>query len=98
MTSVNNSKVEKILDYQMQKEINVINGIEKPFNHLPKSDVIQFFLKDGTKITVRPSGTEPKIKFYLGVKEELTDRKNFEEVNQRLENKLKNIITSLKLN
>jgi len=46
----------------------MITGNEKVID-LPKSNVLQFFLEDGSRISVRPSGTEPKIKYYFGVKE-----------------------------
>ncbi len=97
MTSIGNCKIVKLLDYQFQKEINPQTGVEKAFDHLPKSDVIQFFLEDGTKITIRPSGTEPKIKFYFGVKESLTNRKDFKKMNQTLDTKINNIIMAMGL-
>jgi phosphoglucomutase len=59
-------KVIKTMDYQMSLEKDVIAGTEKKID-LPKSDVLQFLLNDGTKISARPSGTEPKIKFYISV-------------------------------
>ncbi|MFT7381163.1 MAG: phosphoglucomutase [Roseivirga sp.] len=59
-------KVIKTMDYQMSLEKDVIAGTEKKID-LPKSDVLQFLLNDGSKISARPSGTEPKIKFYISV-------------------------------
>ena len=64
---------------------------------MQKSDVLQFFLNDGSKITVRPSGTEPKIKFYFGVKAALSDASKYDEVNNVLDKKLKGIISSMNL-
>jgi phosphoglucomutase len=90
-------KVKEIRDYELQKSTNLISGEEKPIL-LPKSNVIQFFLEDGSKISVRPSGTEPKIKFYFGVVGKLDSRDQFEAVNQKLGQKIKDIITELKLN
>jgi len=66
---INNSKVISIKDYQLSIDKNLINGVVAEIN-LPKSNVLQFFLEDGTKISVRPSGTEPKIKFYISIKDE----------------------------
>jgi phosphoglucomutase len=93
---INGQDVTLIKDYQLQKEFDISAKTEKTIN-LPTSDVLQFFLKDGSKITVRPSGTEPKIKFYFGVKAPLTDASGFEETNAILDNKIRGIIDSLQL-
>jgi len=92
--SVNNSEVVTIKDYLIQKEKNIISGEEKQI-YLPKSNVLQFFLKDGSKISMRPSGTEPKIKFYFSVKEKLDDKNKFDEQNDQLDKKIESIIKSL---
>ncbi len=63
--------------------------------NLPKSDVLQFFLKDGSKISVRPSGTEPKIKFYFSVREDFKDVKKFDEMNAFLDKRIDGIIKDL---
>ena len=89
--SINGQNVIKIMDYQLQIEKDLLSNNENPI-HLPKSDVIQFFLNDGTKITVRPSGTEPKIKFYFGVKTEIKDINQFDEANLLVDKKLNAII------
>ena len=93
---INGSEVITILDYDRRKSFEVGKGIEKNID-LPKSNVLQFITKDGSKISIRPSGTEPKIKFYFGVKESLNNINDFEKVNQILDQKLQNIITDLKL-
>ncbi|MGD0711748.1 MAG: phospho-sugar mutase, partial [Bacteroidales bacterium] len=93
---INGQDVTLIKDYHLQKEFDIIAGTKKAIN-LPTSDVLQFFLKDGSKITVRPSGTEPKIKFYFGVKAPLTDASIFEETNAILDNKIKGIVDSMQL-
>ncbi len=93
---INSIPVEIIKDYKLQKEFNLISGDEKPIE-LPKSDVLQFFLKGGSKITVRPSGTEPKIKFYFGVKGQLPDKSQFNEVNTRMRARLEEMIAAMKL-
>ena len=93
---INNSKVVMIKDYKSSEERIILNGTTLPIN-LPKSNVLQFFLEDETKITVRPSGTEPKIKFYFSVKEKLDQKGDFEKVNALLDAKVERIITSMGL-
>jgi len=95
--AINGSAVVKIKDYQLLAERDTRTGKETSIN-LPKSNVLQFFLEDGSKISVRPSGTEPKIKFYFGVKADLSSRGDYEDVNASLDQRIKGIITDLKLN
>ena len=94
--TINGQKVAMIKDYKESVEKDFLKNTNTSIN-LPKSDVLQFFLDDGSKITVRPSGTEPKIKFYFGVKAELTNASKFEETNRILDEKIKGIIDSMKL-
>ncbi len=91
---INGSDVVLIKDYLISKEIDKISGKESNID-LPKSNVLQFFLKDGSKISVRPSGTEPKIKFYFSVKAGLESKEKFEEVNALLEKRIDDIIADL---
>ncbi len=84
------SPVVKVHDFQAQQTTVISTGTKQPIT-LPKSNVIQLVTEDGTRVSVRPSGTEPKIKFYFGVKEILTQASQFEQVNQLLDNKLKTI-------
>ena len=77
-----------------QKETDCRNGTIKNIS-LPESDVLQFFTDDGSKISIRPSGTEPKIKFYFSVKEKLTDKIEFDSVSQRSDEKIEGIKKSL---
>ncbi len=93
---INGISVVKIKDYLLQKEQNTLTGEVKPIA-LPKSDVLQLFLEGGSKITMRPSGTEPKIKFYFGVKGLLADKSKFDEVNQEMRQKLEGMIDAMKL-
>jgi len=90
------SKVAEIRDYKLQKITTISTGKQIEIN-MPKSNVLQFFLEDGSKITVRPSGTEPKIKFYVGVKTELKSKADFEKVNAELSGKVGKIKESLGL-
>ncbi|MCK4664060.1 MAG: phospho-sugar mutase [Bacteroidales bacterium] len=95
--SINNSEVLFIHDYEKQKSFNRLNNSYSDIT-LPKSNVIQFLLKDGSKISIRPSGTEPKIKFYFSVKDKLENKNDFEKINALLDKKIEDIITSLKIN
>ncbi len=70
--SINNSEVVQMLDYESKKGKNLRDGSEWKIM-LPKSNVLQFILADGSKISARPSGTEPKIKFYFSVNGTLTN-------------------------
>ncbi len=95
-TFINKSKIVTIKDYELQKEFNLNDNSERIIE-LPKSNVLQFFTEDGSKISVRPSGTEPKIKFYFSVKEELDSAADFEKVDNQLGQKIDKIIADLKL-
>jgi phosphoglucomutase len=96
LPELNGLKIVKVKDYQLSVEQNITDGSKYPIL-LPKSDVLQFFLNDGSKITIRPSGTEPKIKFYFGIKSEINNVSEFEKVNTLLDTKIKGIIDSLNL-
>ena len=88
--------VADLLDYELQVGKNLQTGETYPIN-LPKSNVLQFVLNDGTKISARPSGTEPKIKFYFSVNTQLSDAADFEVANQSLDEKIKRMIDEMKL-
>ena len=94
--AINGSKIIMIKDYQLQVCKNIKEGKVSAIN-LPKSNVLQFFLEEGSKISVRPSGTEPKIKFYFGVKAPLVSADEFEKVNENLDQRVKNIIHDMHL-
>ncbi len=87
-------EVAHLLDYEMQTAKNIQTGEITKIN-LPKSNVLQFLLTDGSKISARPSGTEPKIKFYFSVNTKLPNKESFNEVNQQLGDKIKQIIQDL---
>jgi len=93
---IDGSDVVFIKDYLVSKEKDMRSGSENPID-LPKSNVLQFYTADGTKISMRPSGTEPKIKFYFGVKDKLPSREQFDEVNDKLDKKIESVIKDLKL-
>lgn len=94
--TINNSAVLHLLDYELQKGKNLKTGEEWKIE-LPKSNVLQFILEDGTSISARPSGTEPKIKFYFSVNTVLEKAADFEKVNRQLEEKIKAVIGDMKL-
>jgi len=88
------SKVVTIKDYKSSESKNTADGsIEKM--DLPSSNVLQFFTEDGSIISARPSGTEPKIKFYCSVNEPLASREEFEAVEAKLDAKLNQVMTDL---
>jgi len=93
---INGSKVTTIKDYQLSIEKDVLNGKDKRIE-LPKSNVLQFFLEDGSKISMRPSGTEPKIKFYFSVKGKLDQIDEFDQKKKELEDRIKQITDDLQL-
>ena len=95
-TTINKSKVVEIKDFLSSKALNATTGKSSKID-LPKSNVLQFITADGTKISMRPSGTEPKIKFYVSVKEQLASKEEFKAVDQKLENKMDLVIKDLGL-
>lgn len=91
---LNDTTIVFIHDYLKRKTFDKINNTEKDIL-LPKSNVLQFILIDGSKISVRPSGTEPKIKFYFSVNSSLPSKDEFNEVNEKLDLRINNIKTDL---
>jgi phosphoglucomutase len=94
--SLNNSPVVVIHDYLEQESLDVRSG-KKTHIDLPRSNVLQFLLEDGSKISIRPSGTEPKIKFYFSVYDKLEKREDYEEVKQMLDRRIEKLKKELKL-
>ncbi|MDB4835122.1 phospho-sugar mutase [Cyclobacteriaceae bacterium] len=88
-------KVIEVKDYQAQETTDLRTG-KKTTIELPKSNVLQFFTEDGSKVSARPSGTEPKIKFYFGVKGKLDTAENFDIVKAELKKKIDDITSDLK--
>ncbi len=89
-------QVEKLLDYELKVGKNLLDGSSWEID-LPKSNVLQFELTDGTKISARPSGTEPKIKFYFSVNTTLNESAAFEATEKKLDEKIAQIIKALGL-
>lgn len=96
LSSIAGVKVIRIDDILLSKSLDCKTGNSKPVEQ-PKSDVLQYFLEDGSKVTMRPSGTEPKIKFYFSVREPLQSRDDFYISHRRAEAKIDAIIKDLKL-
>lgn len=94
--SIAGSQVMRVCDYLSSEEKNLITG-ETIAIDLPKSNVLQFFLADGAKISARPSGTEPKIKFYISVNEPMKSKTDYDKTKVQLEAKISAIKTDLKL-
>ena len=88
--------IVKIIDYKTHESKDLLTGKIERIN-LPESNVLQFFTENGSKITVRPSGTEPKIKYYFSVKAELKSKEDFEKVNALLDEKIIAIQKDMKL-
>lgn len=88
------SKVVTIKDYLSSEEKDLATGATKPID-LPKSNVLQFFTADGSIISARPSGTEPKIKFYCSVNQPLKDRSKFRAEEKQLDAKIDVIMKDL---
>lgn len=88
------SKVTTLKDYELRTETDLTNNTSKPLE-LPKSDVLQFITEDGSIISARPSGTEPKIKFYCSVNAPLADKAQFKEVEGQLSDKIAKLMADL---
>lgn len=83
-------------DYQNSTALNLFTGETEELK-VPKSNVLIYYLEDGTKICARPSGTEPKIKFYFSVNEPLDAVEHAKEVEKNLDQKIKNIVAEMQL-
>jgi phosphoglucomutase len=97
LKEINGQRVIMVEDYQSSVAKNLIDGTESAML-IPKSNVLIYYTEDGSKICARPSGTEPKIKFYISVNTELVAVEDFNEVEAILDEKIKNIIASMQLN
>ena len=96
LKEINGQRVVMVEDYQSSIAKNLLDNEETVMN-IPKSNVLIYYTEDGSKICARPSGTEPKIKFYISVNAELDSVENFTEVESILNEKIKNIIASMQL-
>ena len=93
------SPVVQVYDYKTLEVLDVVSGEKSPIEGIEdKSNVLQWVTADGTKVSVRPSGTEPKIKFYFGVKAALPSVEQFDEVQAALDAKIEKLKEELNLN
>ncbi len=97
LKKINGSKVMMIEDYQSSTMKNLASKKEYPLD-IPKSNVLIYYTEDGSKIACRPSGTEPKIKFYISVKEALKTIEDFDKTQKKLDDKIAGIIKELNVN
>lgn len=95
-SKINGSPMTEVMDYLDDACIEKANRKNGGIR-IPKADVLQFFTADGSKISIRPSGTEPKIKFYFGVKDNLKSVNEYEKVSSLLDQRINEIIADLKL-
>nr|WP_073180637.1 phospho-sugar mutase [Cruoricaptor ignavus] len=91
------SPVEIVEDYKEQTSTNIRNNATSVMDEIPKSNVLIWYTEDGTKVCVRPSGTEPKIKFYVSVKDSLENIADYETKMENLKNKIQQVRASLNL-
>ena len=89
------SKVKIVKDYQSLVQTNLLTGEKNTLDMPATSNVLQFFTKDGAKISIRPSGTEPKIKFYIEVRGNMNSRADYQQADQLAEAKIKAVMKSL---
>ena len=94
--TIGGAAVQNLLDYELQIGKNLLTNEQWKID-LPKSNVLQFELADGTKISARPSGTEPKIKFYFSVNTKLASAKDFDATEKILDDKIEAMIKEMGL-
>jgi phosphoglucomutase len=97
LKEISGQRVIMVEDYKFSVAKNLLTNEEETIN-IPKADVLIYYTEDGSKICARPSGTEPKIKFYISVKTELDSVANFAKVEAVLDEKIKKIIAGMQLN
>ena len=91
------SPVEEVKDFKEQTCFVVSKNEKKVMDDIPKSNVLIYYTQDGTKVCVRPSGTEPKIKFYVSVKDSIASEQDFVEKLPKLEEKINKVKQDLNL-
>ncbi len=97
VSEINGQRVIMVEDYQNSTARNLLSKDTQTL-HIPKSDVLIYYLEDGSKICARPSGTEPKIKFYFSVNVAIESISEIPTADAFLDNKIKNIISEMQLN
>ena len=94
---INGSAVLLKKDYLTLEATNFHSGEKSKLNFSTTSDVLQYFMEDGSKISIRPSGTEPKIKFYFEARSNMSSLNDFEQAQKEANNRIDRIIESLDL-
>ncbi|HEY5688221.1 MAG TPA: phospho-sugar mutase [Yeosuana sp.] len=97
LTQINGSKVVKIEDYELSISKNMISGKVDSID-IPKSNVLIYYTEDGSQVALRPSGTEPKIKFYISANTKLNSASEFQKTTKQIEAKIDAIVKDMKLN
>lgn len=95
--SIAGSPVAELKDFKEQTKLDVKTGEKVVMDDIPVSNVLIFYTEDGTKVCVRPSGTEPKIKFYVSVKDEISSKEDFIEKLPKMEAKIQEVKKDLNL-
>lgn len=96
LREINGQRVVRIEDYKSSVSNNLLNN-ESEIINMPQADVLIYYTEDGSVICARPSGTEPKIKFYISVNEELETIEKYEVIEEVLKERIKNISISMQL-
>ena len=96
LKEINGERVVMMEDYKSLIALNLLTN-EQETMHIPSSDVLIYYTEDGSKIAARPSGTEPKIKFYFSVNEPLMSAAKFHETEKMLDDKIVAIIKDMGL-
>lgn len=94
MQEINNSKVIRVEDYQSQQATNILTGVTESLD-IPASNVLIYYTEDGSKIAARPSGTEPKIKFYISVHTTLDTLEMYDTISAQLDTRIDGIKNAL---
>ena len=94
--SLAGSKLLFVKDYDASQQLDVLTGKQTKMDY-PRENALQLLTEDGSLISARPSGTEPKIKFYVSVNESLASREDYEKVSLKLDEKINTILKELKL-
>nr|WP_321379300.1 phospho-sugar mutase [uncultured Bacteroides sp.] len=89
------SKIVLYKDFQALQQTNALTGEKSALDMPESSNVLQYFTEDGSKVSIRPSGTEPKIKFYIEVKGDIKSRADYDKSNAAADEKIKAVMTSL---
>lgn len=91
------SEIDIIKDFQEQTCFSVFKNQKQEMSDIPKSNVLIYYTEDGTKVCIRPSGTEPKIKFYISVNADLPSKEQFPQKLKDLERKIVEVKKNLNL-